>query len=830
MQHRPTWTGRPPAYLTALVGREREAAEVSALVLRPTVRLVTLTGPGGVGKTRLAVQVAAELDTGFDEVALVEFAPVRDDDGVAVRIAQAFGVREAPGRSLLDALVGALRPRKILLILDNFEQVRSAGPLLVDLLLACPGVTALLTSRALLRVSGEHVFSVPPLALPDPGTSLPATTLGGYEAVRLFVERARAVSTTFALTEENAAAVVEICRRLDGLPLAIELAAARVTLLSPHALLGRLGRRLPLLTDGAHDAPERLRTVRAGIAWSYDLLSGPEQALFRHLAVFAGGFPLAAAESVRPDGQSWTLDAVAALVDQSLLQRVPTDGGEPRFAMLETIREFGLELLVAGGEETVARRIHLTYFRQLAEDAESGLRGPDQQEWRDRLEADLDNLRAALAWCTGDSADVKDAEHGLRLAGALWYFWFQRGLPGEGRRWLTRALARNSGGGVDRAQALLGGGTLAWRQGDLAAARVHLDQSVALWRGTTDRRGLAEALHVLAHVRFDQRDLAAAEALFQESLSAYRLAADTLGGLPLVADLGMVAYHRGEYAAAGAVFEESLALFRRHGLKDRVAGVLNQLGDLARLAGDDDRAAALYQESLELWRELRGTPGIASALHKLGQVRRSTGDLAQAYGYLVESLALQRELGNTQGVGECLAGLAGTVAAAGRPDRAAQIFAASVALLAGVGVPLAPADQAALDRDLAATRQRLAPRVWDSRWAAGRLLSSAQAIGLALTDDLGTAGTACTVGRAGTAGTGPAARQDAGPALSRREREVTGLIARGLSNREISAALVIAEKTVSNHVEHIMTKLGLRSRTRVAVWAIEHGLGRSTPD
>jgi predicted ATPase/DNA-binding CsgD family transcriptional regulator len=812
------WVGRPPAYLTALVGRQREAAEVRALVLRPTTRLITLTGPGGVGKTRLAVQVAADLDTCFDEVALVEFAPVRDDDGVAVRIAQALSVREAAGESLVDALVSALRPRKLLLVLDNFEHVRSAGRFLVDLLVACPGVTALVTSRALLRVSGEHVVSVPPLALPDPERSLPATALGEYEAVRLFVERARAVSATFALTEGNAAAVVEICRRLDGLPLAIELAAARVTILSPHALLARLSRRLPLLTDGGHDVPERLRTVRAGIAWSYDLLSGSEQALFRSLAVFVGGFALAAAEFVRPGGQPSTLDTVAALVDQSLLRRVGTDGGEPRFAMLETIREFGLEELVASGEETAARRLHVAYFRQLTDDAESGLRGPDQQVWRDRLEADLDNLRAALAWCTDDSAEVEDAEHGLRLAGALWYFWFQRGLPAEGRRWLTRALARVPRGGVDRAQALLGAGTLAWRQGDVAAARVHLDESVALWREATDRRGLAEALHVLGHVRFDQRDFAAAEVLFQESLSAYRLAADTLGGLPLVADLGLVAYHRGEYAVAGAVFEESLALFRSHGLKDRAAGVLNPMGDLARLAGDEDRAAALYEESLELWRELRGTPGIASALHKLGQVRRSTGDVAAAYGYFVESLTLQRELGNTQGVGECLAGLAGTAAAAGRPERAARLFAASVTLLAAIGVPLAPADQAALDRDTAATRQRLGPRVWESEWAAGRVLSSAQAVTLALSDD----GCSAVPERMPD--------PEPGPALSPREREVTALIARGLSNREISATLVIAEKTVANHVEHIMTKLGLRSRTRIAVWAIQHGLGRGTAD
>ncbi len=341
---------------------------------------------------------------------------------------------------------------------------------------------------------------------------------------------------------------------------------------------------------------------------------------------------------------------------------------------------------------------------------------------------------------------------------------------------------------------------------------MHLDESVALWRDTADLRGQAEALHVLGHVEFDQRDYAAARLLFEESLAAYQLAADTPGGLPLMADLGLVAYHRGDYAEAGVVFEESLAQFRRHGLKDRVAGALNVLGDLARLDGDQDRAAALYAESLELWRELRGTPGIASALHKLGQVKRSTGDLPAARAYFVESLALQQDLGNSQGIAECLAGLGGTVAAAGRPDRAARIFAASGALLGQIGVPLAPADEAAMDRDMAATRRRLGEPGWESAWAAGHVLSWEQAVELALADDSDSTG-----GR-------PTAAPAPGPALSRREREVTALIARGLSNREISAELVIAEKTVGSHVEHIMTKLGLRSRTRIAVWAIEHGV------
>jgi non-specific serine/threonine protein kinase len=817
----PVWIGRRPAYLTGVVGRAEEARAVRALLLRESVRLVTVSGPAGVGKTRLSVLVATDLDRGFDEIAVVDLAPVREPGRVLVTVGQVLGVPESR-ESLVDAVADRFRHRRLLLVLDNFEHVLAGGPALVDLLVACPGITALVTSRALLRVSGEHVVAVSPLGLPDTAAQVPAIRLGEYDAVRLFVERARAVRPSFAVTDENASTVVEICRRLDGLPLAIELAAARVTVLPPRALLDRLSRRLSLLTEGGHDVPERLRTMRAGIAWSYELLSPPDQALFRRLAVFAGGFTLAAAEFVWSQGPPRALATVTALVDQSLVQQTTSEGDDPRFAMLETLREFALEQLAAHGEEDAARRAHAAYFGVLAKTAEPGLRGVDQQQWRDRLENDLDNLRAALGWATSDSACAEDAASGLRLAGALWYFWFQRGLPGEGRRWLVQTLAGTPERGSDAAQALLGAGTLAWRQGDFAAARTHLDQSVTLWHETTDRCGLAEALHVLGHVRFDQREYTAARALFEESLNAYRQAADTPGSLPLVADLGLVAYHQGDYAAAGAVFEESLALFRRHGLKDRVAGVLNLQGDLARLDDDDARATELYEQSLALWRELRGTPGIASALHKRGQVKRSTNDIAGARSDLVESLALQRELGNAQGIAECLTALAGTLVAAGRAERATRILAAGVAQLEAIGVPLAPADHAALTRDLAATRKRLGVPAWERACAAGRALLAEDAVALALLDDP-------TTGVASSAAD-PRHREPVSTRLSQREREVTALVAGGLSNRQIATALKIAEKTVANHVDHIMTKLELRTRTRIAVWAVEHGLDRTSAE
>ena len=788
------------------------------LLCRPAVRLVTLTGPGGVGKTRLAMAVASGLDAGFDVVAFVALAAVRDPDLLWVTVLKALGLQSSDDTAG-EAVRAHLRDRTTLLILDNVEHLLPVGPALVDLLEAAPGVTLLITSRALLRVSGEQVVVVPPLAVPAPGARPPADALSQFGAVRLFVERGQAARADFAIDDENAADVAEIVRRLDGVPLAIELAAARVPVLPPRALLARLQRRLPLLTGGPHDQPERLRTMRAGIAWSYDLLSADEQHLFRRLSVFAGTFTLAAAEAVDPSHRTEAFDVVTGLVGKSLVQPAAA-GREPRFAMLETIREYAGEQLAAGGEETDARRAHAACFLRFADEAGAGLRGPSQQQWRDELEADLDNLRAALAWSLGESAAPEDADTGLLLVGALWYFWFQRGLTGEARRWLSQALEAAPGRGRARAQALLGAGTLAWRQGDCAAARVYLDESAALWRTEADLAGLAEALHVLGHVRFDQRDYAAARELFDEGLEVFRRADDLLGGLPILGDLGLVAYHEGDYREAERILRDSLALYREHGLKDRVAGALNTLGDLARLSSDNARAETCYQESLGLWRELRGTPGIASALHKLGQISRCTPDDGLARTRFLASLTLQRDLGNKQGIGECLAGLAAT-AAAGRPRDAVQLFAASAALLESIGYPLAPADRLTLDRDLKAVRGRLGHAEFMASWTTGSDLSIEQAIELAVAvrpDD-----------PAPTAA--PPARLEPVPdRLSRREREVSRLIAEGLTNRQISTSLSISERTVGSHVDHIMTKLNTRSRTGIAVWAIEHGLGRPGSD
>ena len=782
---------------------------------------MTLTGPGGVGKTRLAIAVASGIDTGFETVAFVPLASVRDPDLVMATIARAVGLQSTDEPTPL-VLGGFLQSRTTLLILDNLEHLLNARSELAELLSSAPGITMLVTSRALLRISGEHVMTVRPLTFPGPGTTPSVHSLSQFGAVQLFVERAQAVRPELAIDKENVADVVEICRRLDGLPLAIELAAARSTVLPPHALLERLDHRLQLLTTGAHDQPTRLRTMRSSIAWSYELLSVDEQFLFRRLAVFAGACTMPAVESIFAGRGSSALDSISALVDNSLLQ-FASIVGEPRFVMLETIREYALERLEESGDEIAARRAHVAYYRARVQEAETALRGPLQQQWRDALESDLDEIRAALEWTLGTSAHPMDAENGLLIVGSLWYFWFQRGLTGEARRWLMQALAAAPSRGRARAQALLGAGTLAWRQGDSAKACDHLDESVRLWREADDVRGVAETLHVLGHVRFDQQEYAAARGLFEQSLADYRRADDAIGALPLSGDLGLVAYHERDFETAKTILTESLLLYRGHGLKDRVAGTLNALGDLALLAGDTERATACYEESLALWRELRGVPGIASALHKLGQVSRRHQDNSLAHARFAESLALQAELGNNQGIAECLAGLAATNAASGRSVRAAQLFAASSTLLASIGVPLAPVDQLTLDLDVDANRRQLGGDAWDRAWCAGSALLPEQAIRLALSGE-------ADGGAGQTASDQEPEQVDSLSQLSRRERQVTELLAKGLTYREISAALFISERTVGSHIDHIMTKLGIRSRTRVAVWAVEHGLGGSQTD
>jgi len=647
----------------------------------------------------LALQAAAAARDAFaDGVAFVSLAAIADPGLVLPAIARSLGVEETAGEPVAGTLASALHEKRMLLVLDNVEQVLSAGGEVQAFLLDTPGVTALVTSRAALRVRGERLHVVDPLEVPTPPLP-PLDTLVQYEAVRLFIARTMEVAPDFVVTNATAPAVAEICARLDGLPLAIELAAARVKVLPPEELRTRLSSRLKVAASGARDLPARQQTLRATIDWSHDLLDAGERALFARLGVFAGGCTLAAAESVcgtMVDLSLDALDGVEALLDKSLLRREDGPGGEARFAMLETIHEYARERLAQRGEEAMLRRAHAAYFLALAKRAEPKLTGAGQATWLARLDTDYDNVRAALAWAQEHAGD--DDEIALQLAGALWRFWLIRGHLAEERRWLEGLLGRGGGSAAVRAQALNGAGNLAWSQGDYARATAWYKESIVLWRQVGDAAGIARALSNLGMVLHEQGDVSGAQARYEESLAAHqqRRDLDQWSIAATLNNLGRAVHEQGDRARARALLTESLALKREIGDSAGSAATLGNLADMADAEGDYEHAATLYRDSMVLYKELGDYGGIAAGCEGIAHIT-----------------ALQNPAADL--------------------SRAVRLLAAASALRIAADLPLPPAEHSYYyERNLTNLRQTLGDSMFEEAWAVGQALSVDQIIAEAL--------------------------------------------------------------------------------------------------
>jgi predicted ATPase/class 3 adenylate cyclase len=722
-----------PLQLTSFVGRERELTALRTLLQQ--ARLVTLVGPGGTGKTRLALEAAAEALDGFpDGVFFVDLTPLGDPGLVAQTIARAQGLRDNEGRSHEEALRAFLRDKHRLLVLDNFEHLLEAAPLVADLLQACPHVRVLVTSREPLRLRGEQLYPVAPLGVAAGET--PARTLVQSEGVQLFVERARARQPDFALSDAIVATVAAICTRLDGLPLAIELAAAHLRLLPPEALLARLERRLPLLVGGARDAPARQRTLRDTIGWSYELLTSLEQVLFRRLAEFAGGWTLDAAEAVwgvEGDAGVAVLEGLESLIDKSLVHRAEAAEGEPRFGMLETVREFAREQVEAHGEAEALRGRHLTSFLALAETAEPHLTSATREPWLTRLDAEQDNLRAALGWAV-ETGDVISA---LRLAGALQWYWFFRGRLSEGRRWLERALALPGAEDrtVGRAKALAGAWWLAFEQGERRARLPQLEECVAIWRQVGDTRGLA---HALVFLGLAQRhgDATALCACFEESTALFR-AMDDRWGLAhalyfYVAALGTSRNYAQQPLADGpdvrSLIAQSHALFRELDDPWGLGGTLWQRGMVAAQEGDIATAHTLLGESLAQSRRAQDAWRITATLATLADLAVTAGDLAGAVALYQESLATARELSEMEAIETCLTGTAQVLWKHGRPAVAVRMLATVESVLDLAGLAAESHSRRRLASATAPLRVELGEEAFAAAWKDGRALSLEQAI------------------------------------------------------------------------------------------------------
>ncbi|MBZ0315556.1 MAG: LuxR C-terminal-related transcriptional regulator [Anaerolineae bacterium] len=769
-----------PVPPTPLVGRQNEVATATDLLRRADVRLVTLTGPPGVGKTRLALEIANRLLTHFtDGVYFINLAPIAEFHLVLPTIAHTLGFRQVTAHPLIEELKYFLVNQRVLLVLDNFEQVIQAAPALTDLLQATLHLKILVTSRELLRVSGEHIFPVPTLPLPPVlvdqrvprvWAALPPERLIDYGAVKLFVQCAVALQPDFALTPDNALIVAGICCRLDGLPLAIELAAARIRHLPPQEIYDRLEHRLHLLTGGARDLPLRQHTLRAAIEWSYNLLETSERLLFARLAVFSGGCSLEAAEAVCAEALSIPVfDGLASLVDKSLVQRKATSGGATRFVLLEMMHEYARELLQASGELDTLRRQHAVYFRELAERAEIELRLAHQKYWFHLLDTEIDNLRAALEW----SLESGDVTVGICIMSGTFLYWIVYSRQDEGIQWTQSLLVRIDEVVKEYQIHLLRSAAPLIAYRDLEAASRLAQQAVAIAREYGDKRQLGWSLWALSTT----------------------LARDS---------------------EAEAWIQEALVLFREVGDQPGLGLVYNSMGERARLRGDDVRARSAYEESLAIAERTGDARRQYYVLFNLAFVAQHEGNHQDAIRLILRSLALCQDLGVPTDVAQELLALAGSLGALGEPEKAARLFGAAHTFLERSGALIDPSDQPEHDRNIAFVRTQLGEAAYEAAWAEGQAMTLDQAVAYAQTvpnsDEL-------PVSR-------PRLDQETQrpSGLTRRELEVALLITEGKSNREIADAFVIAERTVEGHVSNILSKLGFRSRAQVSAWVVKNAL------
>ena len=796
-----------PVSLDSLIGRERELAALSVLLRDPGVRLLTLTGPGGVGKTRLAIETARRLASEFqDGVHFISLVEVGDPQLVPTTIAAALGIREVIARPVAEVLADELTARDALIVLDNFEHVEAAAPLLVDLLAAAGGVRFLVTSRSLLHLRGEHHFPVPPLGIPDPGNLPTLADLAGLPAVRLFAERARAATGEFTLAAANAAAVAEICHRLDGLPLAIELAASWSRLLPPAALADRLAARLIELGGGPRDLPPRQQTIRDTIAWSFDLLAPEEQILFARLGVFAGGWTIEAAEAVAGPGLPDLTAGLGRLIDRSLLRRTAGANGEPRFGMLETIREYARERLALGGEKEETEWRHTSYFLAFAKHSAKMLEGVEHGAWLARLVAEHDNLRAVL----DRAIELRDADTALQMGTALRQFWAEQGHLTEGRSKLERALALGAVvAPVVRANAIYGLGNLALDLSDLSGARGYYTEFLALMTELDDQGGIADGHNGLGLVARDLGAYEQARRHFEAALAIWSTL-DDLSGIALAHQtLGAVAIAEGDYGQAQSHHREALKI--RLEIDDVYGVAYSQfyLATAARLDGDPATAKALYEESLRAFTRLGDRQGEARTFYGLGRVAQQNGDDLEALRLIREALTLHRSLGEHERMVDCIEGVATVVLNRGYLEHAVRLLA-TVTPLRGTAVAAATsAERREQERALAIARRTLTESEFKAAWDAGSALSLEQATAeaLALTEDV------------------PVITHAPAPFnLTRREREVLGLLCQHLTDAEIAERLYLSPRTASNHVASILSKLGVSSRREAIAYATRHGL------